>query len=335
MNGQPGPGGKNPRHAVFFGDVAMDEYYRTPHFPVAGDKVIVRPLEPQFGGMVANSAAIFANYGVPTSFMSQLNPGDLTRRLLAQLEAVGLDTRFVILDEDVPDSRCIILLADDQHIVLIPTLGITHTEITPAAFDHMAAAAYLVTTVTDATPFRMGERGAGEVLADIRAAGTKIVMDLDVYNLENHPSPLIDHCDIVFMNAIGYQRFRSCGQSIQGLLDRGTLAVVVTGDSAGCRVHAQGDAFDVAGHQVDVVDVTGAGDTFTSSFLYSYLVSEDLRYAAEFANAAAALSVGKVGARGGMLAEATVLDFMARTGRLSPLPQPQRVTEESSCRPSP
>ncbi|MCW3842760.1 carbohydrate kinase family protein [Micromonospora yasonensis] len=317
---RPRPG--DARYAVFFGDVAMDEYYRAPHFPVAGDKIIVRPLEPQFGGMVANSAAIFANYGVPTSFMSQLNSGELTQRLLSQLEAVGLDTHFVILDEEVPDSRCIILLADDQHIVLIPTLGITHTEITPAAFEHMAGAAYLVTTVTDATPFRMGERGAGEVLAGVRAAGTKIVMDLDVYNLENHPSPLIDHCDIVFMNAIGYQRFSDCGQSIQAMLDRGALAVIVTNDSAGCRVFTEGDQFSVAGHRVDVVDVTGAGDTFTSSFLYSYLVSDDLRYAAEFANAAAALSVGKVGARGGMLDEATVLDFMARSGRLSAVHQP-------------
>jgi ribokinase len=69
--------------SVFFGDVALDSYYAAPHFPAAGDKIIVEALPAQFGGMVANAAAIYAHYGMPTSFMSQLNSGPLTRKLLA------------------------------------------------------------------------------------------------------------------------------------------------------------------------------------------------------------------------------------------------------------
>lgn len=298
------------RHSVFFGDVAQDEYYLAPHFPQAGDKVIVHALEPEFGGSVANAASIFAHYGMPTSFIGQLNSGALTQRLLAQLREQGLDTRFVIFDEDVPDSHCIVLISGEQHIVLIPTLGITRTEISAETFEHMAEAEFVVTTLTDAKPFRMGELGAHEVLAALRARGAKIVVDLDVYNEENHGTGLIEDCDIVFMNAIGAARFADTGGSIAALLDGGATAVIVTRDSDGCELHTADGVFAVPGMPVEVVDVTGAGDTFTSSFLYAYSTGGDLVAAAEFANAAAALAVGKVGARAGMTTREDVEDFL-------------------------
>lgn len=300
------------RYSVFFGDVAQDEYYVAPHFPAAGDKVIVEALPTQFGGMVANAAAVYAHYGMPTSFMSQLNPGPLTQTLLAQLRGLGLNTDHVIFDEEVPDSRCIVLLSGDQHVVIIPKLGITHTEIMPEAFEHIAGAEFLVTTLTDARPFRMGDLTAPEVLQALRDRGVKIVMDLDVYNLENHPSGLIEYCDILFMNSLGEHRFTESGNDIEACLAGGAIAVVVTRDSEGCELHTAEGVTVVPGLPVEVVDVTGAGDTFSSSFLYAYSATGNLHEAAEFANAAAALSLGKVGARGGMTTPETVRAFMAK-----------------------
>ncbi|HTL40653.1 MAG TPA: carbohydrate kinase family protein [Pseudolysinimonas sp.] len=297
------------RHSVFFGDVARDDYYRAPAFPAAGDKMIVTALPSQFGGSVANSATIYAGYGMPTSFMSQLNSGPLTQELLGQLKDEGIDTRHVIFDETVPDSRCIVLLSGEQHIVLIPTLGITHTEITPEAFEHIAEAEFLVTTLTDAKPFRMGELRASEVLESFRARGTRIVVDLDVYNAENQGSGLLAHCDILFMNSLGAQRLAATGDSIEGLLAGGASAVVVTRDSDGCELHTRDGVHVVPGITVPVVDVTGAGDTFTSSFLFALSESGDPRSAAEFANAAATRAVTKVGARAGRATRADVEAF--------------------------
>lgn len=301
------------KRSVFFGDVAQDEYYAAPHFPDAGDKVIVETLPTQFGGMVANAAAIFAHYGMPTSFMSQLNSGSLTQKLLGQLRELGLNTDYVIFDEDVPDSRCIVLLSGDQHVVIIPNLGITHSEITPEAFEHIAEAEFLVTTLTDARPFRMGDLTAPEVLQAFRDRGVKIIMDLDVYNLENHPSRLIEYCDILFMNSLGERRFIESGNDIEACIAGNVIAVIVTRDSEGCELHTAEGVTLVPGFPAEVVDVTGAGDTFSSSFLYAYSTTANLCKAAEFANAAAALSVGLVGARGGMTTQKTVHAFMERS----------------------
>ena len=215
----------------------------------------------------------------------------------------------MIYDESVPDSHCIVLLSGDQHIVVIPTLGITHTELTPETFEHIAGAEFLVTTLTDAKPFRMGELGAGEVLARLRERGAKVVVDLDVYNPENQGSGLLQHCDILFMNSLGAQRLTESGDSIAGLLAGGALAVIVTRDAEGCELHTAQGVHRVPGIPVEVVDVTGAGDTFTSSFLYAYSTGGDLAAAAEFAGAAATLAVTRVGARGGLTTRAAVDEF--------------------------
>lgn len=308
------PRASRRKHSVFFGDVAQDEYYRTPYFPAAGDKVIVEALPPEFGGMVANSAAVFAHYGMEASFVSHLNSGALTQRLLQQLRDLGLDTDHVIFDESVPDSHCIVLLSGDQSMVVIPKLGITRTDISAELFERMAGAEFVVTTLTDARPFRMNHLGAPEILAALRTRGAKIVMDIDVYNLENHPSGLIEYCDILFMNSRGKRGFVDSGNDIDALLRAGATAIIVTKDSAGCDVHTENGVEHVPGFDVDVVDVTGAGDTFTGSFLYALSTTDDVSASARFANAAAALATGKVGARGGMTSAATVEAFMERHG---------------------
>jgi len=299
-------------YAVFFGDVAQDEYYRMPKFPEPNDKVYVEALETQFGGMVANAAAIYAHYGRRTSFSSQLNSGALTQRLLVQLRDLGLNTDHVIFDESLPDSHCIIMISGDQHMVLIPSLGITQTEITDGAWRHMLGAEFLFTTLTDAIPFRRGARRAAELLAELRRTGVLVVMDVDVYYPENDGSGLLEHCDILFMNALGHERFIAGGNEITTLLAAGATAIVVTRDSGGCDVHTSTGIDRIDGHNVPVVDVTGAGDTFSSSFMYAYMTTGNVAESARFANAAAAMSVGHVGARGGMTTAPEVRAFLAR-----------------------
>lgn len=47
--------------------------------------------------------------------------------------------------------------------------------------------------------------------------------------------------------------------------------------------------------KVEVVDVTGAGDTFLASLAYQYLLTKDIQTAVEFANRAAAITIQHVG----------------------------------------
>lgn len=53
--------------------------------------------------------------------------------------------------------------------------------------------------------------------------------------------------------------------------------------------------FSVAAPIVEVVDVTGAGDTFLAALVYKYLDTQDIKLAMEFATSAASITVQHVG----------------------------------------
>lgn len=71
---------------------------------------------------------------------------------------------------------------------------------------------------------------------------------------------------------------------------------VITRDADGAQVNAGGEKIDLPGYNVKVVDPSGAGDVFAAAF---FLQASDrtvsARRAGEYANAVAALSIGKVG----------------------------------------
>jgi ribokinase len=78
----------------------------------------------------------------------------------------------------------------------------------------------------------------------------------------------------------------------------GPRTVVVKCGSAGCVALSEGVEYVSPGFPAEVVDTTGAGDAFVSGFLAArergYALNECLNYA----NAAGAVCVGRVGASG-------------------------------------
>lgn len=70
----------------------------------------------------------------------------------------------------------------------------------------------------------------------------------------------------------------------------------------------------IPSHTVDVVDTTGAGDTFNGAFAYAIASGNDVQQACKFANAAAALAIQKLGAQAGMPTNKEVEEFLQNHG---------------------
>ncbi len=75
----------------------------------------------------------------------------------------------------------------------------------------------------------------------------------------------------------------------------GVGTVAVTCGAAGARVFHDGGEERVAGHPVDAVDPTGAGDAFAATFVALRAGGASVADAARFANAAGALAVTRLG----------------------------------------
>lgn len=304
-------------YAVFIGDVALDEFFRPSQWPVTGTKIDLFPVATEVGGMIANAAAVYAGFGEQTRFLWAMNDGALTQQLLTDLEAQGIDIGLVIRNPELADSRNIIILTDGEHTVMTPALGLATIDLDDAAIAALQSARYVYTAIGDLRCLRHQDQTAATVMQTIRTGGARIVLDLDVANVQPGDDALIAQADIVLFNRIGFERYcagRSSETVISGLLSGAAEIVVVTLGADGCRVATTDDTFDVAGVAIEVVDVTGAGDTFGAAFIHALNLTSDLRAAAAFANAAAARAVTTLGARAGVATETDVVSFLHHHG---------------------
>ena len=81
------------------------------------------------------------------------------------------------------------------------------------------------------------------------------------------------------------------------LLDLGAGHVIIKRGAGGCWA----DGAEIAGHPVNAIDTTGAGDCFSGGFIAGLQRGMSVEEAARLANAVGALAVQRVGATAGVL----------------------------------
>jgi ribokinase len=90
--------------------------------------------------------------------------------------------------------------------------------------------------------------------------------------------------------------------------------VVETQGETGSFSFSGDEALHVPAFEVEVLDTTGAGDVFHGAYLVGLLQGWDLRLAAQFAAAAAALKCSKLGGRRGIPNFAETIEFLRAHG---------------------
>lgn len=290
------------KKVFFIGDVALDEYYQADYFPKIKEKIIVHSLPPQMGGSMANAAVVFQTLGNQTQFFTALNSGAITQKLMKGLQEEGINTEHMVFDESIPDAKCIIILAEDEHTVFIPTLALQRIDIREETFKALCECDYIYTNFCEILPVKYNGMDAKAVLEALRKENTKIWCDADCAELSDKEAELFSYIDVVFVNEMGEVNLeKRYGKDWKDtLFDKGLSLIIVTRAEGGCSLYEKNkEEISVPGVHVTVKDVTGAGDTFGSSFLHAYMRSEDLGLCAEFANYVAARAVTGIGARYG------------------------------------
>jgi ribokinase len=108
------------------------------------------------------------------------------------------------------------------------------------------------------------------------------------------PLPLIDQTDVLIVN----EHERTV--ALEGDFESSVPIVITTLGAAGASVTMQHETVLVAAPEVEVVDTTGAGDTFCGAFAEALDRGEDTVDAVAWATHAGALATTAVGARTAM-----------------------------------
>jgi sugar/nucleoside kinase (ribokinase family) len=123
---------------------------------------------------------------------------------------------------------------------------------------------------------------------------------------------VLPHVDLFLPNLVEAQEITqttSAETALEALALIGNIVVIKMG-AAGCLVRHREIGFHAPAFEVEVVDVTSAGDVFNAGFLYGFLAGWELERVARFANACGAIAVSQVGSAGIISGVAQVEEFI-------------------------
>ena len=264
--------------------------------------------------VLGSSSAIFAcgaaRLGLRVGFAGKVGDDALGRFVLAELAARGVDTAGVVVDPAIKTGLSVIFSRPgDRAILTYPgsIAALRRDEIPPAllgAARHLHLGSFfLLDALRPAIP---------ELFATAKARGLTISLDTNYDPAErwdDHLAEALRHVDVFLPNETELLRITGAADLQTARAALGPIPTVAVKLGADGAVGWQGDQEARATPpRVDVVDTTGAGDSFDAGFVYGWLQGWELERALRLGCACGALSTR---AAGGTAAQATFAEALA------------------------
>lgn len=293
---------------VAIGANCVDEYYELKDKPIIGDKTIIKYLEKNVGGMIGNAASVYANYNNKTYMFDYLVLDENTELIIDTLKSHKIITDYIVVEKDIVGSKCLVLLYQGERIVLVQENQKNNIVFTKDQIKVLKESKFVYTTISDIKRIKDYDY----VLNDIKNS-TKIVLDIEANTITNFEEDfkIIQKANYLFINESGYNfLMEKTNQTFINDIRKKVDIIVVTLGASGCLVYDMNNEYKIDGIKTNVIDTTGAGDTFNASFLHGLSKGWELRKVAIFANGAAARSIQFRGPKSGVVDEMEVIKFL-------------------------
>jgi ribokinase len=285
---------------VVVGGAYTDYVVRGTRLPVPGETVVGNELLELPGGKGANQAVEAARLGAHVAMVARVGADARGDQIIAGFKDEGVDTRYIVRDPTTPTGMSLIQVNEQGHKQMMVALGASH-KLREEDVEH--AAQIINSTKVLLTQLEVPPEVALRAMRLGRAANARVIFDpAPVAPL---PAELFELVDVIKPDAkeaqaitgIEVQNRDTARQAAKHLLQRGVKVVAIQAGSQGNLLIWQEGECWLPRIPVKRVDATGAGDAFAAALAVALAEGRRLQEAGPFANAAAALTTTKFGAR--------------------------------------
>lgn len=281
------------------GSLNMDLTITTKKMPKQGETVIGDSFETYPGGKGANQAVAAARLGAKVTIIGAVGTDTFGDSLLENLSQEGINVEGISRISDVATGVASIIMSDHDNRIIVSSGA--NASVTPALVYQHREHIYNsdIVLVQLETPME----------AIVRAM--EIANEYDIPVIVNPapfqvlPEAILNGSKFLTPNEIELEAMKqeSLSESIRE-------KIILTKGAEGVQFFEKGKTSIVKSHKVKVADTTGAGDAFNGALATQIGGGVSLVDAINYANAAAALSVTKLGAQSGMPTDEEVKRFL-------------------------
>ncbi|WP_277674442.1 ribokinase [Piscibacillus halophilus] len=296
-----------PAKIAVIGSINMDLVSTTDRFPNKGETILGTDFKNIPGGKGANQAVAAAKLGADVTMIGCVGDDPFGPPLIENLKANGVNTDNVEPVTGVPTGIAAITVADqDNTIIVIP--GANH-HVTPEvvqSHEEVIKESDLILL-----QFEIPMESVKQAVELAAKHGTKVVLnpapaqsvDLDLLEKVDFLTPNEHELEIL-LDTDEKKEFYQLNRE----------KFFITQGEKGVLYYDGEKEILVPSYKVDVVDTTGAGDTFNGGFSVAIAEGKSLKEACYDGNIVGAISVSKFGAQTGMPTKAEVANFLAKRG---------------------
>ena len=297
---------------VGLGEVVVDWVAEVPHFPKPDEKIDALSENYFSGGVTANYLVAISRLGVSCGFIGAVGDDSYGDFLIEDFKKEKVDTSLTLKKKGRKTPVNFIFISKgEKTIIQSPHMQTTKVEISDLNEKYIAESKVLHTTIIhpDVTE---------KAIEIAKKYDVRISIDLESQIAQkgwNNLKNFLLQADILIPNKEGAKSITNCKtpqDAAKALIKKGIPIVIITLGSRGALITTREFQKEIPAYKVEnIVDTTGAGDTFNGAFSVAYLIKGwNLEKSIKFANAAASLKIQKLGARTGMPTEIELLKFL-------------------------
>ena len=299
---------------VGLGEIVLDWVTEIPHFPKPDEKIDALSENYFPGGVTANYLVATARLGSKRGFIGAVGDDSYGDYLIEDFAKEGVDTTCIkkIVDNKTP-VNFIFVAKGEKTIIQSPHMQTTKIEAEDLNEAYVANSKLLHTTI-------IHQKVTEKAVEIAKKNNVKISIDLEsqiaLRGWDNLKKVLLN-ADILLPNKEGAQAITNSNnpeKAAEILVKKGIPIVIITLGSNGVLITTKEFQKRIPTYNINnIVDTTGAGDTFNGAFSLAYWIKGwDLEKSCKYANAAASLKIQKLGARSGMPNETELKEFLKK-----------------------
>lgn len=285
---------------IVVGSSNTDMVIKSERLPVPGETILGGDFIMNPGGKGANQAVAAARLGGDVVFIAKVGDDVFGREAVAGFEKDGIDTSLISVDADHASGAAVIMV-DEAGENCISVASGANFALGPDDVKSVSEKLY-----EDAVLLMQLETPLETVIEAAQLGREKgMIIILNPAPAQKLPDELVSKLDLITPNeteaelltGIEVKNVAGAEKAAEVLQNMGVGAVIITMGSDGAYLRCPDFTGIIPVERVQCVDTTAAGDTFNGALSVGIARGMALPDAVKFANAAATISVQRMGAQ--------------------------------------